>query len=239
MMILDSRRRRSRDRPSESLARGERTRRTILAHALRIAAREGLAALTIGRLAKELEMSKSGLFARFDSKEALELATVETAREVFENAVLRPAHASGRGIERLWNLCDLWLLQIERRVFEGPYFFAGALFEYADRPGPVSKAIKTTTQEWLNALTKAVENAQTQRELNRGGSADQIAREINGRLLGAHFGYLLENHAFLRETRTALLNRLGQLAADKIPPPAFESVAAWKEYLHQTREPWA
>jgi AcrR family transcriptional regulator len=86
-----------------------RTRQEILARALKVAAREGLAALTIGRLAKELQMSKSGLFAHFHSKQALELVTLEKAREAFADAVLRPVEVSGRGIERLWNLCDLWL----------------------------------------------------------------------------------------------------------------------------------
>src|SRR5207244_4002953 len=107
----------------------------LLARALKIAAREGLAALTIGQLAEELRMSKSGLFAHFHSKQALELATVEMAREVFADAVLRPAQGSRGGIERLWNLCDLWLQHIERRVFPGGFFFTGAFFEYAHRPG--------------------------------------------------------------------------------------------------------
>ena len=63
------------------------------------------------------------------------------AKEVFADAVLRPAQASRGGIERLWNLCDLWLQHIERRVFTGAYFFTGAFFEYADRPGPIAEAI--------------------------------------------------------------------------------------------------
>ena len=73
------------------------TRQAILTRALKIAAREGLAALTIGRLAEELRMSKSGLFAHFHSKRALELTTFEMAREVFADAVLRPAQASRGG----------------------------------------------------------------------------------------------------------------------------------------------
>ena len=134
---------------SESRSQGEQTRQEILARALKVAAREGLAALTIGRLAKELQMSKSGLFAHFRSKQALELATLEKAREAFADSVLRPVEASGRGIERLWNLCDLWLRHIERHVFSGAYFFTGALFEYADRPGPVAKAIRAKQMSGL------------------------------------------------------------------------------------------
>jgi AcrR family transcriptional regulator len=230
-MAFDSRRRERRDRASETLSPGERTRHTILAQALKIATREGLAALTIGRLARELEMSKSGLFAHFHSKELLELATVESAKQVFENAVLRPAQDSENGVARLWSLCDLWLSHIERRVFVGPYFFTGALFEYADRPGPVSKAIKNVTQHWLKALREAVNDAQEQKQLVRIMRAEQIAFELNGRLLAFHFGHLLENGSSFRETRAALLARLHELASNAISPRAFESVGAWKRYL--------
>jgi AcrR family transcriptional regulator len=230
-MIFSNRRRGTGSPAEKTRSQGEQTRQAILATALKIAAREGLAALTIGRLAKELEMSKSGLFAHFHFKEALELATVETANEVFENAVLRPVQASGRGIERLWTLCDLWLLHVERGAFSGPYFFTGALFEYADRPGPVAKAIKNATREWLNALVKAVADAQDQREIGRGVRADQIALELNGKLLGAHCAYLLEDGDSFRKTRSTLLGRLRELATNAIPVRAFESVGAWKRYL--------
>ena len=107
-----------RDRGSQASPRrtqGEQTRQAILARALKIAAREGLAALTIGQLAEELRMSKSGLFAHFHSKRALELATLETARAVFDEGVLWPAQDSRAGLARLWTLCDLWLQHIEGR----------------------------------------------------------------------------------------------------------------------------
>lgn len=230
-MLFNNRRRAARGPASQSRSRGERTRQAILARALDIAAREGLAALTIGRLAKELEMSKSGLFAHFHSKEALELATVEKAKEVFQNAVLMPAQTSGRGIARLWTLCDSWLLHIERRVFSGPYFFTGALFEYGDRPGPVSKAIKSAAQEWSDALEEAVEDSQGRREIGRGTRAKQIAFELNGRLVSTYCASLLGDGASLRDARAALLGRLRELATDTIPASAFGSAGAWKKHL--------
>jgi AcrR family transcriptional regulator len=205
-----------------------------LAQTLKIASREGLAALTIGRLAKELKISKSGLFAHFHSKEALELATVEKAKEVFQNAVLRPAQGSRKGVERLWNLCDLWLLHVERRVFSGAYFFTGALFEYSDRPGPVAKSIKNATEEWLKALKEAVKEAQEQGELDRFIRTELIALELNGRLLGAHCAYLLEVNSSIREVQSALLSRLAELATKAIPFRAFGSVGAWKRHLKKS-----
>src|SRR5713101_233438 len=215
------------------LSHGERTRQAILSRALKIAAREGLAALTIGRLAEELRMSKSGLFAHFHSKRALELATLEMAGEVFADAVLRPAQASRAGIERLWNLCDLWLQHIERRVFAGAYFFTGAFFEYANRPGPIARAITRVAQEWFKTLRKAVEEAQEHGEINPDAEAKQVAWELNGRLVGAYWAYLLEGGGRCREARTTLLGRLRELATGMVPATAFESVRAWKEYLQE------
>jgi AcrR family transcriptional regulator len=230
-MVFSNLRRERGGQAGEPRPQGEQTRQAILARALKIAAREGLPALTIGRLAEELRMSKSGLFAHFHSKRALELATLEMAREVFADAVLRPAQASRGGIERLWRLCDLWLQHIERRIFPGAYFFTGAFFEYADRPGPIAGAITSVAQDWFSTLRKAVQEAQEQGEINRDAEAKQVAWELNGRLVGAYWAYLLEGGDCCREARAALLGRLRELVTDKLPASAFESVGAWKEYL--------
>jgi AcrR family transcriptional regulator len=230
-MISNSLRRGRGGQTDEPHSRGEITRHAILTRALKIAAREGLAALTIGRLAEELRMSKSGLFAHFRSKRALELATLEMAREVFADAVLRPAKSSRGGIERVWNLCDLWLQHIERRVFSGAYFFTGAFFEYADRAGPIAEAITQVAREWYSTLRKAVQEAQEEGEINPEAKAKQVAWELNDRLVGAYWTHLLEGGGRCREARIALLERLRELATGKIPASAFESVRAWKGYL--------
>jgi len=216
---------------SPSGSRGEQSRHTILARAVRIASREGLGALTIGRLAKELHMSKSGLFAHFQSKPALELATLKTAQEVFDEAVLLPAQASRAGIERLWNLCDLWLQHIEERIFPGAYFFTGAFFEYADRPGPVARAITGIAKQWFRALRQAVEEAQGRGEIHPDADAQQVAWQLHGQLVGFYWAYLLERGMSGREARKVLLGRLRSLATGKVPADAFESVRAWKRYL--------
>ena len=94
---------------------------------MRIAAVEGLGTLSIGRLAKELRMSKSGLFVHFGSKEKLEMAIVERAYDIFCGCILLPAEEEVKpGIERVWVLCDLWLEFVENRVLRGGYFFTGA-----------------------------------------------------------------------------------------------------------------
>src|ERR1700686_706716 len=230
-MIFGNLRRDRGGQAGEPRSQGEQTRHAILARALKIAAREGLAALTIGRLAEELRMSKSGFFFHFNSKRALELATIQMASDVFADAVLRPAQASREGIERLWNLCDLWLQHIEQRVFSGPSFFIGAFFEYADRPGSIAGAITRIAREWFKTLRKAVQEAQEQEQINRNAEAKQVAWELNGRLVGVYWAHLLEGGDCCREARGALLGRLRELATDEIPASAFDSVGAWKKYL--------
>src|SRR5229473_8584354 len=104
-------------------ARGLRTREAILARAVDIASVHGLEGLTVGSLAEQLHMSKSGLFAHFGSKQELQLATIEVARQIFIDKVTRPAIAAPKGMPRLWGLIDQWLILVEKRVFSGGCFF--------------------------------------------------------------------------------------------------------------------
>jgi AcrR family transcriptional regulator len=220
-------------RRSGSFTQGERTRQTILAGAVKIAGREGLAAVTIGRLAKELRMSKSGLISHFGSKQALELATLETARRVFADAVIRPAQDKRGGIERVWNFCDSWLQHIEQHIFAGPHFFTGAFLEHVDQRGPIAEAVTVIAQEWFNTLRKAVEEAQEKGEINPKADPKQIAWELNGLLVGAQWAYLLKHGDCWREARPALLEQLRKLATGEIPPSAFTSERNWKKYLQR------
>jgi AcrR family transcriptional regulator len=118
-------------------ARGLRTREAILVRAVDIASIQGLEGLTVGSLATQLKMSKSGLFAHFGSKEDLQLATVELARQIFIKQVTRPAIAAPRGMPRLWGLLEHWLALVEKRVFQGGCFFSAASFEFDSRRGVV------------------------------------------------------------------------------------------------------
>src|SRR5687767_8985814 len=117
--------------------KGERTRQSILERAVDLASLEGLEGLTIGRLADELKMSKSGLFAHFGSKEELQLATVEAASQRYVAEIFAPALKEPRGYPRLLAICDSWLSYIKRGVFPGGCFFAAASFEFDSRPGAV------------------------------------------------------------------------------------------------------
>lgn len=190
-------------------AQGERTRKAILETAVHIASAEGLEGLTIGRLALELSMSKSGLFAHFGSKEDLQVATVEAARAIFINEVIKPAFEAAQGLARLWRLCDIWLAYVQSGVFRGGCFFAAAAAEFDGRPGPVRDRIAEIMKEWLSTLSNAIIEAQNAGQLKREIDATQLAFEFNSLELGANWAFQLYGDltAFKR-AREAMHERL-------------------------------
>jgi AcrR family transcriptional regulator len=169
--------------------KGLKTRSAILARAADLASGEGLEGLTIGRLAEDLQMSKSGLFAHFGSKEELQLATIEIARERFFAEVFKPALDAERGYPRLVAICRSWLDYIARNVFSGGCFFAAASFEFDSRIGPVRDAIQKTMDEWIGAIEKAVRLAIDEGHFSKDVDAAQIAFEINAVFFGANYSY--------------------------------------------------
>ncbi len=136
------------------------TRDAILERAVELASQEGLEGLTIGRLASELGLSKSGLFGHFGSKEELQLATVDAAAEIFVRAVVEPALAAPEGAARLRALCERFVAYLEDRVFEGGCFFAAAAAELETRHGPVRDRVAHFLERWLGELEGAAEAAE-------------------------------------------------------------------------------
>lgn len=194
-------------------AQGERTRKAILEVAVHIASAEGLEGLTIGRLASELSMSKSGLFAHFGSKEDLQVATVETARAIFINDVIRPAFETTKGLLRLWNLCDIWLGHVQSGVFRGGCFFCAAAAEFDGRPGLVRDRIAEIMKEWLSTLRTAIIEAQKAGHLVKDLDVTQLAFELNSLELGANWAFQLygDINSFAR-ARDAMRERLTRYA---------------------------
>jgi len=171
--------------------KGERTRQSILDRAVDLASIEGLGGLTIGRLAEELGMSKSGLFAHFGSKEELQLATIESARERFIEHAFRPALKAERGYPRLMAIARAWLAYVKREVFPGGCFFAAASFEFDGRPGLVRDAIASMMNSWIESIEKSVKMAQDEGHLDPDIEPAQLAFEINAIFFGANFSYQL------------------------------------------------
>jgi AcrR family transcriptional regulator len=190
-------------------AQGDRSRQAILEVAVHLASVEGLEGLTIGRLASETGMSKSGLFAHFGSKEDLQIATVDAARSIFIEKVIRPAFTAKRGLPRLRRLCEIWFDYAESHVFKGGCFFAAASAEFDSRPGRVRDRIAEIMKEWLEALRWGVIEAQEAGQFDKKVDPKQLAFEINAMEIGANWALQLfgDKNAF-RRAREAVLERL-------------------------------
>ncbi len=169
------------------------TREAILDRAVDLASEQGLEALTIGRLATELEMSKSGLFGHFGSKEELQLATVDAASARFVDVVIAPLGESEPGAERLRALWESYIGYMESQVFPGGCFWASVSAEFDNRLGPVRDAIADGMKAWLAAL---------EREAGAAGHDDpaQVAFEIHAAAQGANSAFQLlgDRQAFTR-----------------------------------------
>jgi len=130
----------------------EGTRGRILDLAVQIASAEGLEALTIGRLASELGMSKSGLFGHFGSKEGLQLATIESGASLFGRTVIEPALDQPAGAPRLRKLAFCFIDYLESSVFSGGCFWTSVAAEFDNREGPVRDSIESHVGTWLRIL---------------------------------------------------------------------------------------
>jgi AcrR family transcriptional regulator len=189
---------------------GERSRETILRGAANLATIDGLNGLSIGDLAAHIGMSKSGLYAHFGSKEELQLATVKTAREIFDAEIVEPTQAIVDPLERLQALCEGFLSYLERRVFPGGCFFASAAAELDTHPGPVKDEIASVQEHWLNQLQQLIREAQRTGSLDAAEDPTQLAFELEAYLLMANNTFVLNNDpTALRQARTAIRNRLG------------------------------
>jgi AcrR family transcriptional regulator len=194
------------------LTKGERTRQAILETAARLATEEGLAPLSIGRLAEETGMSKSGLFAHFGSKEELQIATVDHAASVVVAEVIAPAREAPRGLARVWALCDHKLDYVERQVFPGGCFFAATSVEFSRRPGPVRDRIEEMLRSWRSYLEHAIEQAQEAGELDTSVSTGAIAFQIDAFAEAANSQYqLFRDPSVFAEARRAIKDRLESL----------------------------
>ncbi len=200
-------------------SKGIRTRESILRVAVDLASVEGLEGLTIGRLADELEMSKSGLFAHFGSKEELQLATIEMARQIFVEHIIRPALAGPEGIERLLKLCQGWLGHVEGKVFKGGCFFTAASLEFDGRSGPVRDAIADAMKAWLATLARAVDTAKKARHLKSSIDPEQFAFEIYSLAMGANWALqLLDYRNAMKKARENIQQRIRAAATPSCPP---------------------
>lgn len=183
---------------------GERTRKLILETAVRLATIDGLDGLSIGKLASAVEVSKSGVYAHFDSKEDLQLATVDTARELFIAEVVVPA-LEVEGLDRLRALCESFLAYVEHRVLPGGCFFAAASAELGGRAGPLRERVAEIQRDWMGVLTEAGEEAMRLGQLSDDVDVAVLVFELNALLLAANTAFILHDDSVLiARARTAV-----------------------------------
>jgi len=202
------------------LLRGMRTRQAILAHAARVGSAEGMAAVSLQRLASDLGISKSGLFAHFGSKDELHMATIDAAAVIFTEEVIRPALAVPRGIGRVWALCNSWISYVERGVFPGGCFFWAVAEEYdSRRAGPIRDSVLQKKNYWSYTLQRAAKEAQENGEIDPTVDPEQLAWELDSLLGGVNSGFKGDDgpKAFDRGRR-AIRDRLTRAAAPGAPP---------------------
>ena len=187
------------------MSKGEETRQAILTRAYAIANMTGLSGLSIGHLAEATGLSKSGLFAHFGSKEALEVAVVEEAARQFVQAVMVPALREPRGEPRVRALFERWFAWGQR---PGGCFFVGTSAELDDRPGPQREALVRSTKDWVDELSKAARIAVTEGHFRPDLDAEQFAFEEYGLMLGAHMYLRFLDHTDAIARARAAFDRL-------------------------------
>lgn len=199
--------------------RGNQTRDAIMRLAVQIASVEGLDNLSLGRLATDLNISKSGVFALFGSKDELQLATIRAANSIYVEYVVKPIQAMDPGILQVWRLCERWLTYSRTRVFPGGCFFFAVSAEYDARTGAIHDVIAQMQKRWMHYFTQILEDARAAGELNGRTDLDRLAFELAALLETANsLSVLHRDDSVYRTAGASILDRLRAAAAQYSPP---------------------
>lgn len=186
------------------MSKGEATREAILDEATRVASRVGLQGLTIGTLATQAQLSKSGLFAHFHSKQSLQLQVVEHAAALFVDAVVRPALKAPRGEPRVRELFERWLGWCGSALPAGCVFVVAST-EFDDEPGPVRERVVRAQRDWLETIATVFRTGVGEGHFHADADADQFANDLYGVILAYHHAKrLLRDPQAERRARRAL-----------------------------------
>src|SRR3954465_14947207 len=175
------------------MRKGELTRAAILDVALELASREGLEGLTIGLLADKMNMSKSGVFAHFGSREDLQMEVLKLYHHRFEQEVFVPSVKEDRGIPRLQAMYARWIKRVSVEIASGCIYISGAV-EYDDRPGPIREELVAMVRTWQGALLRCVQQTIDCGDFKPDTDAMQLVYEMYGLILALH-----HDARFLRE----------------------------------------
>jgi AcrR family transcriptional regulator len=175
----------ARPAPAKPLQKGQQTRAAILDAALGLASHMGIEGLSIGALAEMMQMSKSGVFAHFGSREELQISVIREYHARFEEEVFVPAMNEARGLPRLAALFERWVRRVSVEIDSGCIYISGAV-EFDDRPGPVRDALVAMVRTWQGALARAITLAVEEGHLRADTDTDQMLFEIHGLILALH-----------------------------------------------------
>jgi len=193
--------------PRRSATQVADSREAIIAAAVDQGSLYGLEGVTIGRLASELGMSKSGLIGHFGSKEQLQLATLDSAVAQFVREVWDPIERKEPGRERLLALCDSWLAAHRREIFPGGCFLTTASVEFDGRPGAVRDAVAALMRRWLGLLEREARTAVDAGELDASRDPADLAFELNALAMGANCAYQLHGDERAFDQALAAMHR--------------------------------
>jgi AcrR family transcriptional regulator len=173
------------DSPQKFMRKGELTRAAILDVALDLASRDGLEGLTIGLLADKMNMSKSGVFAHFGSREDLQIEVLRLYHHQFEQEVFYPSMNEPRGLPRLQAMFARWIRRVSVEIASGCIYISGAV-EYDDRPGALREALVGMVRAWQEALNRCVQQATEMGHLRADTDPQQLVFEMYGLILALH-----------------------------------------------------
>ena len=197
-------------------ADGKHTREAIVREAVSLATLDGLEGLSIGNLARALDMSKSGIYAHFGSKQDLQLATVDEAERIFQAEVIDPALAAAPGLAQIVALCDAFFDHLERRTFPGGCFLAAAVLEMGTRPGPVKEQVSAFQARFTELIRQCIVTAIEQRELPDSEDPDALTFELSGIILAANANFVLrQDPASLNMAKNIVRHRLQSTTAEE------------------------
>jgi AcrR family transcriptional regulator len=171
---------------SRAMLKGQQTKAAIVDAAMGLATHLGLEGLSIGVVAEVAQMSKSGVFAHFGSREELQISVIREYFNQFEQEVFYPALEAKRGLPRVQVLFDKWMQLVAGEVQAGCIFISGAA-EFDDRPGPVRDALLGSVKTWLAAVHRAVLQAKEMGHFPADSDENQIAFELHGLILALHY----------------------------------------------------
>jgi len=216
----------ARPRDGKALQKGQQTKAAIVDAALSLATQIGLEGLSIGALAEVTQMSKSGVFAHFGSREELQISVVREYHQRFEQEVFFPSLDAARGLPRLRAMFANWMKRTSVEIDSGCIYISGAV-EFDDRPGPVRDALAWSVQTWHEAMKRAITMAKEEGHVDAATDEEQMLFEIHGLILALHYeARFLKNPGSIARANVGFEHILQRHGAATLAKPSKAARAA-------------